>query len=246
MAGRNLINFQSPNSVFTACDKSGFALVPQFVDEQEVESLRQSLSNIKNSSAVREKDGAAYGVRNLLNIVPEIREFAESRKMVGLVSSILGEKAKIVRSIFFDKTPEANWKVPWHQDLTIAVREKIETEGFTAWTQKAGIRHVQPPDWILEKILTLRIHLDDADETNGALKVVPKSHCHGRLSAMEIKSWREKNGIEMCRAKSGDVLMMRPLLVHSSSAGIVPKRRRIIHLDFSAENLPNYLQFYGS
>lgn len=181
-----------------------------------------------------------------MNFVPEVREFAESEKVKSLVKSVLGENAKPVKAIYFDKTPEANWKVPWHQDLTIAVKEKRENEGFSAWTRKAEIQHVQPPILVLEKILAMRIHLDDADETNGALKVVPKSHNQGRLSAAEIQNLRKANRIEICRIKRGDAFLMRPLLVHSSSAGTSPKHRRVIHIEFSAESLPSGLEWYGS
>jgi ectoine hydroxylase-related dioxygenase (phytanoyl-CoA dioxygenase family) len=201
---------------------------------------------LRVSSIVREKRGAAYGVRNLLNLLPEIRKFAESEKIKNLVELILGAKAKPVRAIFFDKTSEANWKVPWHQDLTIAVREKCETASFTAWTQKAGIYHVQPPTSVMEKMLAVRIHLDDADESNGALKVIPKSHKYGRLSSMEIRDLQKQNKAEICCIKRGGAFLMRPLIVHSSSAGTNPRHRRVIHIEFSAEMLPDGLEWYGS
>ena len=111
---------------------------------------------------------------------------------------------------------------------------------------KAEIQHVQPPINGLENMLTLRFHLDDADETNGALKVIPKSHNLGRLSAEEIKSLRQANETHLCSVKKGDCLIMRPLILHSSSAGTSPKNRRVIHFEFSAEALPNGLNWYGS
>ncbi|HEY0458027.1 MAG TPA: phytanoyl-CoA dioxygenase family protein [Pyrinomonadaceae bacterium] len=80
----------------------------------------------------------------------------------------------------------------------------------------------------------------------GALKVIPKSHKDGRLSAVEIKSRRQANETELCSVKKGDCLIMRPLILHSSSAGTNPKSRRVIHFEFSAESLPNGLDWYGS
>lgn len=132
-------------------DEFGFAKCRQIIDEPQIENLLANLSELRADSIVREKKGATYGVRNLLNLSPAVREFAESGEVKNLVEIILGAKAKPVRAIFFDKTPEANWKVPWHQDLTVAVREKRETAGFTAWTRKAEIYHVQPPIAVLEK-----------------------------------------------------------------------------------------------
>lgn len=227
-------------------DKLGFALFPQIIDEKQIETLSKSLSKLNAFPAVSNNNGATYGVRNLMNLISEIRDFAESSPIKNLAEAILGKDAKPVKAIFFDKTPEANWKVPWHQDLTIAVREKRETENFTAWTRKAEIQHVQPPVSILEKMLTVRIHLDDADETNGALKVIPKSHLTGRLTAWEIQDLNTTNKIELCNVRRGDAFLMRPLLVHSSSAGTSPKHRRVIHIEFSAEKLPNDLEWYGS
>lgn len=224
----------------------GFAKVPQLINDKQTEKLIKCLSELNDLQVVSNKKDSIYGVRNLLNLSPKIRELAESQEIKTVVEKILGDNAKPVRAIFFDKTPEANWKVPWHQDLTIAVKKKRETEGFTAWTSKTGIQHVQPPVFLLEKMLTMRIHLDNADETNGALKVFPSSHQKGRLSATDIQNLRINHQAEICYVKGGQVFLMRPLLVHSSSAGTNPKHRRVIHIEFSAETLPNGLEWYGS
>lgn len=225
-------------------EKDGFQILENVIDEQTISSLIEDLSKIELSEKVNRK--SIYGVRNLLNLSPKVREFAESGTVREIAEKYLGEKAKVVRAIYFDKTADANWKVPWHQDLTISVCERIETNGFTAWTKKAGIHHVQPPIGILEKMLTMRFHLDDADETNGALKVLPETHKFGRLGATEIQNLKSKQTVGLCKVKKGDCLLMKPLLVHSSSAGFQPKYRRVVHLEFSAEDLPNGLQFYGS
>lgn len=224
----------------------GFARVSQIINDKQIEKLIECVSEISIFPISKKKNGSFYGVRNLLNLSPKIRELAESREIKTIVGNILGENAKPVRAIFFDKTPEANWKVPWHQDLTIAVKKKRENEGFTTWTNKAGIQHVQPPVFLLEKMLTMRIHLDDADETNGALKVFPASHQKGRLSATNIQNLRINHQAEICCVKRGQAFLMRPLLVHSSSAGTNPKHRRVIHIEFSADTLPNGLEWYGS
>ncbi len=95
-------------------------------------------------------------------------------------------------------------------------------------------------------MLTVRFQLDDTDETNGALKVIPKSHEAGRLSAGEIKFRRRANETRLCSVKKGDCLIMRPLILHYSSVGTSPKNRRVIHFEFSAEELPDGLDWYGS
>ncbi len=227
-------------------DENGFGILEKVVDDETVSRLTSGLAKLKPANSVSRKSESVYGVRNLLDLSAEIREFSASESVRKIAESLLGEKAKVVRAIFFDKTADANWKVPWHQDLTIAVKEKRAAEGFSVWTRKAEIQHVQPPVELLEKMLTLRFHLDDADETNGALKVIPKSHQAGRLSAEEIKSMREANESRLCSVKKGDCLIMRPLILHSSSAGTSPKNRRVIHFEFAAQALPDGLDWYGS
>jgi ectoine hydroxylase-related dioxygenase (phytanoyl-CoA dioxygenase family) len=111
---------------------------------------------------------------------------------------------------------------------------------------KDKVHHVQLPIEILERMLTLRFHLDDADETNGALKILTKTHKFGRLNATKISELKSKNTTTLCKVKKGDCLLMKPLVLHSSSAGLSPKNRCVIHLEFSADVLPNGLQFYGT
>src|SRR5205807_4301579 len=95
-----------------------------------------------------------------------------------------------VRAIYFDKSPEANWLVSWHQDLTLALRARAEVPGFGPWSTKDGIPHVQPPVELLQQMLSVRLHLDDADESNGALRVLPGSHRCERLAPARIRELR--------------------------------------------------------
>jgi ectoine hydroxylase-related dioxygenase (phytanoyl-CoA dioxygenase family) len=204
-------------------EENGFTIIQNAIDDKTISSLIENLANLKTER----RDKSVYGVRNLLNLSPKIKDFAESKVVRKIAEKYLGKDAKVVRAIYFDKTGQANWKVPSHQDLTVAVREKIETKGFTAWTIKAGIHHVQPPIEYLERMLTLRFHLDDADETNGALKVSANSHKFGRLDATKIQVVKSNKTATLRAVKKGDCLLMKPLIVHSSSAGSSPKHRRV-------------------
>jgi ectoine hydroxylase-related dioxygenase (phytanoyl-CoA dioxygenase family) len=161
-----------------------------------------------------------------------------------LIEPILGSEARIVRGIFFDKTPDANWKVAWHQDLTIAVHKQVDIDDYGSWSKKAGIVNVQPPISVLEKMLTLRVHLDDTDEFNGALRVIPASHKGGRLSAEEIQVWKEKGDSITCSVKRGGVMIMRPLILHSSLAALHPRHRRVVHLEYCSAKLPDGLEWH--
>jgi ectoine hydroxylase-related dioxygenase (phytanoyl-CoA dioxygenase family) len=202
--------------------KDGFEIVPSVLTEREVEALRDSLSLMK----------VAPGHRNLMQRVPDIAALAVSPKILGLLEGLLGAEPFPVRSIFFDKTPDANWLVPWHQDLSIAVKQRLDVPGYNPWSMKDGVPPVQPPMKILEAMVTLRLHLDDCDDSNGALRVILNSHQLGRLNAARITEVRSQHGEIACSVRAGDALLMRPLLLHASSEASAPAHRRVIHLEY--------------
>lgn len=224
-------------------DQCGFAVVPQVLNSEQVDALIQAMERLHEGDAVRRR-GGIFAVRNLLDLSPEIRALAGSDAVRGLVDPVLGRDAIPVRGILFDKVPGANWKVPWHQDLTIAVAERQGAEGFGPWSIKAGVQHVQPPASVLENMLTVRMHLDPCGRENGALRVVAGSHRHGRLPEDEAASMGASSPVSDCEANIGDALLMRPLLLHASSASESPRHRRVIHLDFAAVELPAGLRWF--
>jgi ectoine hydroxylase-related dioxygenase (phytanoyl-CoA dioxygenase family) len=123
------------------------------------------------------------------------------------------------------------------------VRERREVAGFGPWTIKEGIVHVQPTADILSRILAIRLHLDESGADNGPLRVIPSSHKHGRLSSEQVSAYGRADCV-VCMVPRGGALLMRPLLLHASSACSVPKPRRVIHLEFSADELPQGVSWF--
>ena len=220
--------------------ENGFAIRENILSAAEIARLLQSLAQIDRPSSLQRRN-SVYAVRNLLDASPAIRELANSAAIRTLVEPILGPKAFPVRGILFDKIADANWKVPWHQDVTIAVQERIETEGFGPWSIKADVLHVQPPARILENMLSVRLHLDRCHAENGALRVIPGSHRQSRIPEDQIPAIREQSPEFVCESGVGGALLIRPLLLHASSPSQLPGHRRVIHLDFAAATLPNGL-----
>jgi Phytanoyl-CoA dioxygenase (PhyH) len=224
---------------------SGFSILDTYVDLNSLASLPEVIERLTQDITALNFPPTQAGIRNLLELVPSIRTLAQSPEIRSLVAPILGKQAQVVRGIFFDKQPNANWKVPWHQDLTIAVKNRLEVPDFHPWSVKAGIHHVRPPVAILEQMLTVRIHLDGTDESNGALKVIPGSHSQGRLTTVDIDRWKQSPAIS-CNCQAGGILLMRPLLLHASSIAISPSHRRVIHLEYASQPLPSGLEWYYS
>jgi ectoine hydroxylase-related dioxygenase (phytanoyl-CoA dioxygenase family) len=183
------------------------------------------------------------GVRDLFRVLPLATELVEHDVVRRLVEPLLGPRAFAVRGILFDKTAGRNWKVAWHQDVTIAVRERRDVPGFGPWSVKAGVVHVQPPVEVLENLLTVRVHLDDCGPDNGPLRVLPGSHRQGILGPAAIERWRLNEKDVACHVPRGGVLLMRPLLLHASAAATAPGHRRVVHLEFASTDLTGGLEW---
>lgn len=157
----------------------------------------------------------------------------------------LGNRARPVRALFFDKSAATNWSLGWHQDRTIAVAAPIETPGFGPWTVKQGIHHVAPPQSLLDHMLTLRVHLDDVDADNAPLLIAPGSHHHGRVAEADVPALVERCGIQSCLARRGDIWLYATPILHASEAAANPRHRRVLQLDYSADSLPGELEWLG-
>jgi hypothetical protein len=163
----------------------------------------------------------------------------------GVAAAVLGADAKPVRAILFDKTPRANWKLTWHQDRTIAVRQRIEVEGYGPWSTKAGLLHVVPPFALLAEMVTLRVHLDPVGIDNGPLLIAPGSHRLGRIAEPQIDDAAAICGTVVCLAEAGDVWAYATPILHASEAALAPSRRRVLQIDYSASDLPGGLEWLG-
>jgi len=210
-------------------EEDGFGIIQNCLDEITVQQL------------CKEFDDTRHPQRNLLSIA-SVHQLAIARSVREVMEAVMGPRCFAVRAIFFNKTRSSNWKVVWHQDLTIAVRERIQVDGFGPWTTKDGVVHVQPPAEVMKDMLAIRLHLDESALDNGPLRVIPGSHTKGRLSHEQIASWGRQDSL-ICTVARGGALVMRPLLLHASSASDIPKSRRVIHIEFAAVELPSPLKW---
>jgi ectoine hydroxylase-related dioxygenase (phytanoyl-CoA dioxygenase family) len=221
----------------------GFQSIQNLVPPEMCDLLAVELSALMDQRSGHSRYKAG-GVRNLLRLSPNVAELAKAESITAFLGELAGMPCFPVRAIYFDKTADANWSVPWHQDLAIAVAERIETPGFGSWSVKDGIPHTQPPMRVLEKMLTVRLHLDDCDANNGALKVIPNSHMRGELSAKAIAAITGAMHPFVCELPKGGALVMRPLLLHASSRSRNPDHRRVLHIEYATEELPNDLKWF--
>lgn len=162
-----------------------------------------------------------------------------------IAAALLGTAGQPVRAILFDKTPDTNWSLAWHQDRTIAVAERIDVDGFGPWTVKSGILHVAPPFEVFAEMVTLRVHLDPVPITNAPLLVAPGSHRFGRIPEVEVPDVARRCGTAACLADAGDIWSYATPILHASEAAVRPTHRRVLQVDFAAGDLPGGLKWLG-
>ena len=162
-----------------------------------------------------------YSARGVLARSPVVQEVASL--LATTACELLGAEAQATKATYFDKTPDSNWLVPWHQDLTITVTERLDLEGFTHWRAKEGLWHVQPPLEVLTKTVALRVHIDPCRSDNGALRVIPGSHSHGVLDERAIDDLSTGDAAVDLEVDRGDLISMAPLLLHSSRRADLPR-----------------------
>jgi hypothetical protein len=215
---------------------SGYAVLAGVFPPAAVEEILRGLTAALDApsgtgASLRSEAGALYGARNVLSLWPAVGDVAAAPRLAEALAAVLGPHYGLVRGLYFDKPPGRTWALPWHKDLTVAVRDNRRSGGgFSKPTTKAGVPHAEAPREVLEAMLTARVHLDDVTEENGPLRVVPGSHRTGKeLRLGDV-------GPETVLARRGDVLLMRPLVAHSSghSHPDTWRHRRVLHLEFAA------------
>lgn len=183
----------------------------------------------------------------------DVRDAPGERYPVGVVRPALREltmlvrvtlpRAEPVRVVFFNKSDTTNWSLAWHQDRVVAVKARCDVPGFANWTRKDGVWHAEPPTELLQQMIFARVHLDDATETNGCLKLALGTHTFGRIAADDMQGVVQRAVVEDCVAERGDVLLAKALIVHRSASSQTGARRRAIRVDYCAESLPAPLEW---
>jgi hypothetical protein len=217
-----------------AIAEEGFCLVPGAIERAVIERLlvccAEAFAKDTNSHNARSSQGHVYAARNVIDFIPDVKTVWRKGVMSDLLLEVLGADFGLARALFFDKPPDRTWSLPWHKDATIAVADNsLPSMHFSRPTLKAGVPHVIASDDILGRMLTLRLHLDDVDDDNGPLQVIPQSHFSKDSSGLGA------DAAVTIRCQAGDVFAMRPLIDHASGSSKpgVTRHRRILHLEFA-------------
>jgi ectoine hydroxylase-related dioxygenase (phytanoyl-CoA dioxygenase family) len=204
----------------------GFAVLEDVFQAHEIDGISNALAC---APLVRSRAGARHAMQS-----PIVAELARENRLLALAHAVLGESALPYRATLFDKSSDANWLVVWHQDTALPLCRRADVPGWGPWSVKAGVIYAHAPAVALERVLALRIHLDDSTELNGPLRVIPGTHRLGVMTDAAVHALAQKRRAVDCLVRRGGVLAMRPLLVHASSKSVSEAPRRVLHVEYAA------------
>jgi hypothetical protein len=216
-------------------ERDGFTVLPGMFSPEEVGDRLGGLEEAfaRSGNGVLRSSRAIYGARNVAQLWPGVVDAWRKAPLVDFARAVLGPGAGLVRVLFFDKSPEQSWTLPFHRDMTIAVMDNtVKVAGFSHPTRKAGVAHLEATEELLERMLILRIHLDPMTVDNGPLSLLPGSH------RTDLAGPPEEAVTPL--GPAGDVLAMRPLVMHGSrhTRPGNTEHRRILHLELAGVERP--------
>lgn len=206
--------------------EAGYHVHESLFSRREVGTLIRAIGQL---SIPRSRAGA----RHVLGHAP-IAALARDPRLTNIAAAWLGKDALAFKATLFDKSPDANWLVAWHQDTALPLASRTTAPGWGPWSRKDGIAYAHAPAGALECVIALRIHLDASTPQNGPLRVLPGTHALGVLSDEQVHEQARRRAAHECCASEGSVVAMRPLLIHASSKSRSAQPRRVLHIEYAA------------
>jgi hypothetical protein len=163
--------------------EGGYGLIPNVFESQEI---LLALEELARANLPRSRAGVRHVMKNIT-----VARMARDERMMRIARAILGEGAIPFRATLFEKLPDSNWLVAWHQDTAMPLIERRESAGWGPWSVKDNVIYAHAPAGALEQVVALRVHLDDSKQENGPLRVLPGTHTRGVLTDDEVHALAE-------------------------------------------------------
>lgn len=211
-----------------AYDEEGYILLPSLFSPQEAALMKSrlpALYQMDRDEVIKEKNGvvrtvfAAHTFDEVFARVASHPRLIEPARQL-LDSEVYMHQFKINAKAAFNGDI---WQ--WHQD-------------FGTWHQDDGMPEA--------RAMNVAIFLDDVNEFNGPLMVIPRSHKQGRLDAShdltttsyplwtldnaKVSELVEQGGIVAPKGVAGTVLIFQSTLVHASSPNLSPWDRNTLYV----------------
>ena len=215
-------------------DADGYELSNLLLSRHQCEHLAASIPPTSSGRG---------GVRHLISH-PSVIQLLQQGSLGRYLWSVLGRDLVAVKATMFDKTSSSNWRLQWHQDRAITIKERMDVPGYGPWSMKSGSLHVEAPSRVLEQMVAVRVHLDACGVDNGPLRVVPGSHRQGKISHSQIAEVTATAPSAEILVDQGAIVLMRPLLLHASTTAHHPAHRRVLHIELAPRESISPLQWH--
>jgi len=208
----------------------GYSVFHGFLSSSEVETLLADIEAISATATLADHDAdrmemepnqgpGGKMVRRIYEpctYYPRFRSLCESKKLLDAVEELVGPNLLFHYSKINMKPPMIGSVVEWHQDLT-----------YYPLTNSDSV--------------TVLFYLDDADSTNGCLKVIPNLHREPPLdhTLNGLFQGRVTQAVDDSKAvflegKAGSAIFMHCLTPHASAPNKSSKSRRTLILSYRA------------
>ena len=205
----------SPNHNVERFGKEGYCIVPNAVSNADMDRYRESLDRMI-------KKQVAAGKRPERLVEPHVTsddwrlwlDLCRHPGITDVVAAALGtDELLMIMSHLIVKPPHDGMPVKWHQDNTY-------------WPSVTGT-----------DILTVWLALDDVDEENGCMKVIPSSHSGYSQLEQHKTDGKDLLGVTVrvpdemeasavpCVLKAGDFSIHDSYIIHGSDPNTSPRRR---------------------
>ena len=221
--------------------QDGYAVIAAVYSQSELLKIAEEIDRFSATNPEFQQERELFAIRRIMEEIPSLRQLIFTPALIRIIDEFAEKGSFLTKSIYFDKPPGSNWFVAWHQDISISVDARRDVLGYAQWMAKSGVIGVVPPLSILENTLTVRIHLDNTDAFNGALKILRGSH-HLGIVRKETVDWDQMEEVT-CKVPAGGVMLMRPLTMHASRRAQSGTQRRVIHLEFCNQDLDGGIQW---
>jgi ectoine hydroxylase-related dioxygenase (phytanoyl-CoA dioxygenase family) len=213
--------------------REGYAILPGFLPAEvlaavradcDAEVARQDADMRSRGVAVDgiNHDGKRYFIANAHVRRPAMRAWVFSPRMAAVVRAVLGDEAQLFLEQFVVKGSDAGSRFGWHQD-----------SGYVGYPHR--------------EYLSCWIALDDVDETNGTISVLPWTRAGADPRAVRPHA-REEGTNDMVgydgddpgipvKVPAGTLVAFSSRLLHRSGPNLSPRLRRAWLVQYTAEPL---------
>ena len=216
-----------PGTDWTA---NGWALVPGFLDSEELASLRVEADRLFRDKTLFQQRGAVPNSTTrsdrldpVIDVSPSFAALARNPRLLDIVGEALGGQPQLMKDKFIAKPPGAPGYGA-HQDAAYWPGLGVDASRF----------------------LTAILFLDDATAEKGAIECAPG--LHGQLltdpDQIADPDEAELGDFTMVEAKAGDLLLLHSLAPHRSGSNRSGDMRRALLFTYGVDPRTNLYAVY--